>query len=129
MIQHMLQEIEFITHEYLASPLIHCQKGGAVLLQKRLYNSIHKERPEGTVFDYILSVFSACCEIRTDLKVSFNSLLSRVGLGHLGKGWIYRGTTPRRLPYWANGFFYPSWNRLCRCTAYHSSVADCQALT
>ena len=33
----------------------------------------------------ILSVFSACGGIRTNLKVSFNSLLSRAGLGHLGK--------------------------------------------
>ncbi len=59
---------------------------------------------------------------------SFDSLLSRDGLGHLGKGWIVRGTTTRILPYRAHGLFYPSWNRLYRITAY-SSVADCQALT
>ncbi len=49
---------------------------------------------------------------------SFDSLLSRAGLGHLGKGWIVRDTTTRRLPFWANGLFYPSWNRLYRFTAY-----------
>ncbi len=49
---------------------------------------------------------------------NFNSLLSRAGLGHLGKGWIIRDTTTRRLPYWANGLFYLSWNRLYRFTAY-----------
>ncbi len=38
---------------------------------------------------------------------SFDSLLSRAGLWHLGKGWIVRGTTTRRLPYGANGLFYP----------------------
>ncbi len=49
---------------------------------------------------------------------SFDSLLSRAGLGHLGKKWIVCGTTTRRLPYWANALFYPSWNRLYRFTAY-----------
>ncbi len=34
------------------------------------------------------------------------------------EGWIVRGTTTRRLPFWANGLFYPSWNRLRRFTAY-----------
>ncbi len=28
----------------------------------------------------------------------FDSLLSRAGLGHLGKGWIVRETTTKRLP-------------------------------
>ncbi len=32
--------------------------------------------------------------------------------------WLVRGSSTRRLPYWANGFFYPSWNRLYRFTAY-----------
>ncbi len=49
---------------------------------------------------------------------SFDSLLSGAGLGHLGKAWIVRGTTTRRLPYWANKLFYPSWNRSYRFTAY-----------
>ncbi len=31
---------------------------------------------------------------------------------------IVRGTTTRRLPYWANGLVYPSWNRLYRFIAY-----------
>ncbi len=34
---------------------------------------------------------------------SFDNLLSRAGLEHLGKDWIVRDTTTRRLPYWANG--------------------------
>ena len=37
---------------------------------------------------------------------SYDSLLSRAGLGQLGKGWIVRGPTTRRLPYQANGLFY-----------------------
>ena len=36
----------------------------------------------------------------------FDSLLSRAGLWYLGKGWIVRGTTTRRLYNWANGLFY-----------------------
>ena len=52
----------------------------------------------------------------------------RAGLLHLGKGWIVRDTTTKRLSYWANGLFYPSWNRLYR-HLFDSSVADCQALT
>ncbi len=52
------------------------------------------------------------------LTTSFDSLLSRAGLGHLGKGWIVCGTTARRLPYWANGLFYPSWDRLYRFTVW-----------
>ena len=39
---------------------------------------------------------------------SFDSLLSCAGSGHLWKGWIVRGTTIRRFPYWANGLFYPT---------------------
>ena len=38
---------------------------------------------------------------------SFDSPLSRAGLEHLGRGWIVRGTTARRLAYWDNGLFYP----------------------
>ena len=57
---------------------------------------------------------------------SFDSLLSRADLGHFGKWWIFHGATTRRLPYRANGFFYPIWNRLYRFADY---VADCQALT
>ena len=53
---------------------------------------------------------------------SFDSLLSRAGLGCLGKGCIVRGITTRRLTYWDNGLFYPSWNRLYRFT-YSLSVA------
>ena len=37
---------------------------------------------------------------------------------HLGKGWIVCCTTNKRLLYWANGLFYPSWNRLYPFTAY-----------
>ena len=48
-------------------------------------------------------------------------------IGHLGKGRIVRGTTIRRLPYLANGLFYPNWNKLYLFIG--SSVADCRALT
>ena len=57
---------------------------------------------------------------------SFDSPLSRAGLGHLGKDQRVDcscGTTARK-PCWANGLFYPSWNRL-----YSFTVANCQALT
>ncbi len=57
------------------------------------------------------------------------SLLSRVALGHLGKGWIVRGTTTRILPYWATRLFYPSWNGCTNLQLIGSSVTDCQALT
>ncbi len=37
--------------------------------------------------------FSACGGLLTGKSVaSFDSLLSQVGLGHLGKGWTVRGT-------------------------------------
>ena len=32
-------------------------------------------------------------------NASFDSLLSHAVLGHLGKGWIVRGTTTRIMPY------------------------------
>ncbi len=32
--------------------------------------------------------------------------------GILGKGGLFAEPIHRRLPYWANGLFYPSWNRL-----------------
>ena len=48
---------------------------------------------------------------------TFDSLLSRAAFEHLGKGWIVHGTTTRRLPYWANWLFHPSWNRLYRFAA------------
>ncbi len=47
----------------------------------------------------LLFAFSACGGLRTGTSASFDSLLSRAGLGHLGKGWIVRDTTTRRLPY------------------------------
>ncbi len=54
-------------------------------------------------------------------KSGFNRAQILFSIGttiHLGKGWIVRGTTTRRLPYWANGLFYPIWNRLYQFTAY-----------
>ena len=45
------------------------------------------------------------------LLCQFDSPLSHDGLGYLLKKWIVRDTTTRRLPYWANGLVYPSWNR------------------
>ncbi len=43
-------------------------------------------------------------------NASFDSLFSRADLGPLGKGWIARDTTTRRLPYLL--LFYSSWNSL-----------------
>ena len=46
------------------------------------------------------------------LITSFDSLLSRAGLEHLGKGWTVRGTTTRRVPYLAQkGSSTQNWNR------------------
>ncbi len=39
--------------------------------------------------------------------VRFDSLLSRAALGHLGKGWIVRGTTTTRLPFWVQKALLP----------------------
>ena len=63
--------------------------------------------------------------------VSFDSLLSRDGLGHLvlGKGWVVRGTTTRRLPYWANGSSTRAGTGCTDLQLIGSNVADCQALT
>ena len=58
-------------------------------------------------------------------NASFDSLLSRAGLGHLGKGWIVRDTTTIRLPYWVNGLFYTSWNR---CTDLQLISSSCGRL-
>ncbi len=80
-------------------------------------------------FDWIRSrvyifTYSYCCRSHSppaaDYALVVNyTLLSRADLWHLGKGWILRDTTTRRLPYRANGLFYPSWDRLYRFTAYH----------
>ncbi len=44
---------------------------------------------------------------------SFDSLISRAGLGNFGKGWIVRDTTTTGL----TGSSTPSWNKLLRFTA------------
>ena len=72
-----------------------------------------------STFFILLLAFSACGGLRT-------SLLFRTGYGHLGKGWIGRGTTTRKLPYWGNGLFYIGFTKL---QLIGSNVADCQALT
>ena len=67
----------------------------------------------------LLVVFSACGGKPTGIIMQFfQPAFPFNGLGHLGKGWIVRGTTTQRLPYLANGLFYPSWNRLYRFTTY-----------
>ena len=62
---------------------------------------------------------------------SFNSLLSRTGLGHHGKGWIVRGTTTRRLPYWSQRALLAKLEQVLLIYSLYvgSSVADCQVLT
>ena len=62
-------------------------------------------------------------------NASFDSLLSRAGFEHRGKGWIFRGTNTRRWPYWAT---VSSTQAGTGCTSLHligSIVADCQTLT
>ena len=56
----------------------------------------------------------------------FDNLLSRAGLWHLLKGWIVRGTTTRRLPYWPTG---TSTRAGTGEQLIGISVADCQVLT
>ncbi len=51
-------------------------------------------------------VISACGGIRTDKSVS-TALLSRAGLGHIGKERTSHVATTRGLPYQANGLLYP----------------------
>ena len=65
------------------------------------------------------------------LFMSLDSLFSRAGLRHLGKGWIVCDTTTRRLPYWANGTG-SSTRAGTGCIDLQligSIVTDCQALT
>ncbi len=45
----------------------------------------------------VVSVLRLRRNMRWQDYASFDSLLSDVGFGHLGKGWIVRGTTTRRL--------------------------------
>ncbi len=62
----------------------------------------------------LLVVFSACGGIRTSSKLPVLTayFLAFYLLGHLGKGWIVRGTTIRILLCWDIELFYPVWNRL-----------------
>ena len=57
---------------------------------------------------FLLFAISACGGLRTGICVPVLTAYN---------GWTARGTTTR-LPYWANGLFYPGWNRLYRFTAY-----------
>ena len=63
-------------------------------------------------------------------NASFDSLLSRAGLGHLGNGWIVRGTITRINC--LSGLTGPSTQAGTGSTDLQlisSSVTDCQALT
>ncbi len=60
---------------------------------------------------------------------SFDSLLSRAGYWHHGKGWIVCGTTTSRLHYWAKGSSTRAETGCAYTQLIGSSVADCQALT
>ncbi len=74
---------------------------------------------------YYWSCSPPCGGIRTG---SFHILLSHAGLRHLGKGWIVRDTTTRRVPY--TGLTGSSTRAGTGFTNLHSlSVAVCQALT
>ena len=48
------------------------------------------------------------------------------GLGHIGKERTSRVVTTRRLPCWANGLFYPDWNRLHFSTALQINMLTSQ---
>ena len=64
-------------------------------------------------------VFSARRGIRTG-KISpvLTAYFPLLADGISGKGGFVRGPITIRLPYWSNGLFYPSWNRLLGFTAY-----------
>ncbi len=83
------------------------------------------ERPLNNSINIILLV--SCSPPAADYSLvfyaSFDSLLSRAGLWHLGKELIVRVTThTKRLPYWDNGLFYP-------LQLIGSSVTDCLTQT
>ena len=59
----------------------------------------------------------------------FDSLLSRAGLEHLGKGWIVRVTTTRKLPYWSTSSSTRAGTGRCDFKLIVIFVADCQAMT
>ncbi len=74
--------------------------------------------------------FAICCSCSPPaaeyaLVVSSNSLLSRAGLGHLGKGW----PTTRRWPYWLSYSSIQAGTGGTDLQLIGSSVAGCQALT
>ena len=82
--------------------------------------------------------FLRCCDRVLRLRrnthwhkhASFDSLLSRVGLGHFGRGWNVRGTTTRRWPYCANGLSSTRAGTGCTDSQLiSSSVDDCQVIT
>ena len=79
------------------------------------YSGVVTRRGETGLWLKVL-LFSRILRLRRNTHwhkdASFDSLLFRAGLGHLGKGWIVRGTSFRRLPCWAHGLLYPSWNRV-----------------
>ena len=54
---------------------------------------------------------------------------SRAGLGYLGKGWIVRDTTTRRLDTGQTGSSTQAGTCCADLQLIGSSVADCQALT
>ncbi len=59
-------------------------------------------------------------------NVSFDSLFSHADLGHLGKGWIVRGTTNSLT--WLTGSSTQAGTGGTNVQLIGSSVADCQAL-
>ena len=79
------------------------------------------------------STHSALHVVGSVLRLRRNTLLqvyaSFDALGHLGKGWIVRATTARRLPYRANGALLPELEQVVPPYSLSVAVADCQALT
>ena len=59
--------------------------------------------PSLRVIYYIVLAFSACGGIRSGFTMPLPTAYFPFGLGHLGKGWIIRGTTTRRLPWGGKG--------------------------
>ena len=76
---------------------------------------------------YVVRVLRLRLIVHLQKDASFDSLLSLAGLGHLEKGWIFRGTT-RRLLYRANRLFYLGWNKWCRFTAVWLTTRHCPDL-
>ncbi len=87
-----------------------------VWILKRIFIVLYGKRGcEGLLQCLLLVILSACGGLRTSRSMP---VLTAYFYVHHGKWCLVRDNTTRRLLYWANGLFYPCWNRLYRLIAY-----------